>query len=62
MLGCGVSSSQSKVPWRTMRYSPVVGFTDSTLALQTLEQYKRSVIRDCRKAGDDGVLSIDGKC
>jgi hypothetical protein len=44
-----------------MRYSPVSVFTESTLHLQVVELYKRSVILFCKAAGEVGVFSTQGK-
>ncbi|HEX7400974.1 MAG TPA: hypothetical protein VF369_02235 [candidate division Zixibacteria bacterium] len=49
------------MPCSTMRYSPVVGLTDSTLHLQVVELYISSVSLDCNAAGEHGVLSNVGK-
>lgn len=44
-----------------MRYSPVVGLTESTLHLQVVELYRSSVNLYCSAAGEHGVLSNVGK-
>jgi hypothetical protein len=44
-----------------MRYSPVLGFTFSTLHLQVVELYSSSLNRYCSDAGELGVLSKLGK-
>ena len=54
----GKLGSLSKVPCNTIRYSPVEGLMDSTLALQAVEQATNSEIRFCKKAGEDGDLSM----